>query len=53
VGALAMPLTGEHVQRALGGMCSHENLIACMEHSRTLSCKVSTDAFLFKATTGN
>jgi hypothetical protein len=28
----------------------HENLIACMELGRTLSCKVSTDAFLFKAT---
>jgi hypothetical protein len=34
-------------------VCSHEKLIACMELGRTLSCMVSTDAFLFKATKGN
>jgi hypothetical protein len=33
--------------------CSHKNLIACMELGRTLSRKVSTYAFLFKATKGN
>jgi hypothetical protein len=33
--------------------CSHKNLIACVELGRTLSRKVSTDAFLFKATKGS
>jgi hypothetical protein len=32
---------------------SHENLIACVELGRTLSCKVSTYTFLFKATKGS
>jgi hypothetical protein len=35
------------------GYCSHENLIACVELGRTLSRKVSIDAFLFKATKGS
>jgi hypothetical protein len=34
-------------------ICSHENLIACVELGRTLSLKVSTDAFLFKVTKGS
>jgi hypothetical protein len=33
--------------------CSHKNLISCVELGRTLSPKVSTDAFLFKATKDN
>jgi hypothetical protein len=33
--------------------CSHKNLTACVELGRTLFCKVSTDAFLFKATKGS
>jgi hypothetical protein len=34
-------------------ICSHENLISSVELGRTLSHKVSTNAFLFKATKGN
>jgi hypothetical protein len=34
-------------------ICLHGNLIACVELGRTLSRKVNTDAFLFKATKGS
>jgi hypothetical protein len=34
-------------------ICLHKNLIACVELDRTLSRKVNTDAFLFKATKEN
>jgi hypothetical protein len=38
--------------RSRHGICSHKNLIACVELGGTLSRKVSTDASLFKATKG-
>jgi hypothetical protein len=34
-------------------ICSHKNLIACVELGRTLTLKVSMYAFLFKATKGS
>jgi hypothetical protein len=34
-------------------ICSHDNLRACVELGRSLSRKVSMDAFLFKETKGS